>query len=380
MIAGQGENMESFQWGQHFLTEIEDIDQQHRSLVAMINSFGEAVTADTADFDFLMEIYGQLADYARRHFKTEEQLMKSMRLDSRHIQYHVKQHRDFVDEIGNFKKTINPENPENYHPLFEYLVNWLAYHILVCDKNMARQILAVENGESAEQVFLQEEKQADSAMQPLVRALNGLFTLVSERNKALAELNRTLELRVAERTGELVRANEALEIISITDHLTQLANRRFAMRQLGLLWAEMEVTGQPLSVLMIDADGFKAVNDRYGHDAGDVVLQRLAVELKDSVRSDDIVCRLGGDEFIIICPDTDLEGAVFLGELTLSAVTALKVAVGSGFWSGSVSIGVACSSHDMKDVNALLKAADDAVYAAKKNGRKCVMPMDFAEV
>ena len=365
--------MQSFKWGKHFKTEIRTIDQQHRSLVSMINSFGEAIIDEATNPGFLLEIFSKLTDYASEHFNTEEQLIRSKQLDPRHIKYHLKQHHDFVYEIHRFKETIDSNNPEEYRSLFEYLVNWLAYHILICDKNMARQIRAVDDGENAAEVYVREEKEASSATQPLVGALNTLFTLVSKRNKALAELNQTLETRVAERTMELTRANEALERISITDHLTQLPNRRFAMRQLNLLWDEMQKTRQPLALLMIDADGFKAVNDMHGHDAGDIVLQRLAFELRDSVRSDDIVCRLGGDEFIIICPNTDLKGAVYLGELTLSAVTALKISVGKGHWLGSVSIGVASSSDKIENPDALVKAADDAVYAAKNNGRRCVM-------
>jgi hemerythrin len=115
------------------------------------------------------------------------------------------------------------------------------------------------------------------------------------------------------------------------------------------------------------------INDTYGHDAGDVVLKRLAQELTHSVRSDDIVCRLGGDEFIVICPNTDLDGALFLGEQIRGNVASLKVTVCDGYWAGSVSIGVACTSQEkIKDVYSLLKAADEAVYEAKKCGRNCV--------
>ncbi len=123
---------------------------------------------------------------------------------------------------------------------------------------------------------------------------------------------------------------------------------------------------------MVDADDFKAINDTYGHDAGDTVLQRLAQELQHAVRSDDVVCRLGGDEFLIICPDTDMAGALYLGEQTRTKVAALKVNAGSGFWHGSVSIGVASSGPAIADIDALIKEADLAVYRAKKDGRNCV--------
>jgi len=216
-----------------------------------------------------------------------------------------------------------------------------------------------------------------SSTEPLVVALSGLFNLVSKRNKTLSELNRTLELRVAKRTEELVQINKTLEKISITDHLTELPNRRFAMEQMQLFFDESVQVARPFSCMMVDADGFKTINDTYGHEAGDVVLQRLAQELRYSVRSDDIVCRLGGDEFIVICPNTDIDGVLLLGEYIRKQVASLRVPAGHGHWLGSVSIGVACTAQEkVTDVKTLLEAADKAVYEAKRSGRNCVMRGD----
>lgn len=109
-----------------------------------------------------------------------------------------------------------------------------------------------------------------------------------------------------------------------------------------------------------------------GHESGDFVLQALARELKHSVRNDDIVCRLGGDEFLIICTDTPLEGALYLAKLVRKAVAEIKVRAGMGFWKGSISIGVAVRTAAMEGPDALLKAADDGVSMAKRDGRNCV--------
>lgn len=369
--------MEPFKWGPQFVTGISDVDDQHQSLVSMINRFGDIITENSLNEEILLDTFRDLAAYAQAHFDTEKSLMTGMQLDLRHIKSHLRQHRDFVTDITDLAKTIDLEKPESSRTLFEYLVHWLAYHILVIDKNMSRQITAITAGTSPTEAFLTEERETDSSTEPLLVALNGLFALVSTRNKELSELNRTLEIRVAERTRDLSKANEALEIISVTDHLTQLPNRRFAMGQLQLLWEDAMRRKQSLACLMVDADNFKTINDTYGHDAGDVVLQRLAQELQDSVRSDDIVSRLGGDEFFIICPNTTLEGALQLGEQTKARIAALKVAAGDGFWFGSVSIGVACTNTEIKDINGLIKAADEAVYIAKKEGRNCVRSKKF---
>ncbi len=370
--------MESFKWGAQFSTGIEDVDAQHQTLVRMINSFGQAIAENSLNEDFLTTTYTELGNYARLHFASEEKLMAQTGLDPRHAKLHKLQHLEFVEDIAHFAETIDTSNTEGCRDLFRFLVHWLAYHILGSDQNMARQVAAMRNGANCAEAFRQGENEISNSTEPLLAALHGLFSLVSQRNKALVRLNRTLEARVASRTEELSQANETLKIISVTDHLTQLPNRRFAMRQLALLWKEAQTTLKPLSCLMVDADGFKNINDTYGHDAGDVVLQRLAQELQHAVRSDDIVCRLGGDEFLIICPNTGITGALYLGEQTRAKVAALQVSAGSGFWHGSVSIGVASSGPAITTVDALIKEADNAVYRAKKDGRNCVRSMQEA--
>ncbi len=366
--------MESFKWGKQFVSNLPEVDAQHKKLVSMVNSFGEAIAHNVCSEKHLVQLFRDLASYVQEHFDTEKKLMKQMRVDTRHIQCHLTEHADFVSDLSNFAKSIDMSNPEDSRMLLEYLIHWLAFHILGTDQNLARQIHQIESGISPEEAFVREEKEADSSTEPLVVALGGLFAIVSKRNKMLRELNHSLEERVAERTEELVQANQILKKISVTDHLTELPNRRYAMAQLQLLFDEVKDSRQPLACLMVDADGFKEINDTYGHDAGDVVLKKLAQELSDSVRSDDIVCRLGGDEFIILCPRTDLVGALYCAEQIRKKIASLDISAGQGRWLGSVSIGAACTDQKIRDVKALLKAADEAVYEAKRKGRNCVEP------
>jgi len=364
--------MDSFTWGPQFLTGIEEVDAQHHSLVKMINRFGDALATDVVDERFILTILEELSSYAQSHFQTEEQLMPAMRLDPRHIKAHQTEHRNFMTNVSGLMRTSSRDSLENHRSLFEYLVHWLAYHILGIDQNMARQAEVIKRGVDPEEAYRRQEQKISESTGPLLRALSGLFSIISARNKALMELTRTLEDKVQERTRELSKANEALEVISITDHLTDLPNRRFAMRQLHLLWEEAKKNRQQIGCLMIDADGFKKINDTYGHDAGDTVLQHLANELKDSVRSDDIVCRLGGDEFIVLMPHTTLAGALHLGEQIRKRVGRLKVAAGDGYWPGSVSIGVAVTTPRVKSIDELIKEADLAVYRSKQEGKNCV--------
>jgi diguanylate cyclase (GGDEF)-like protein len=187
------------------------------------------------------------------------------------------------------------------------------------------------------------------------------------------QLNQTLEARVAERTRELSEANRRLEDVALTDVLTNLPNRRSAMHRLQAEWHEWLKHGTPLACIMLDADGFKSINDSFGHDAGDEVLRQLARRLQEAVRTDDAVCRIGGDEFLIICGRTPLDGAVQVAEKLRQHVGGLRVAAGTGEWQGSISAGVAVCGPRMKDVEALLKAADEGLYSAKRSGRNRVM-------
>ena len=122
----------------------------------------------------------------------------------------------------------------------------------------------------------------------------------------------------------------------------------------------------PLSVLLLDADHFKEVNDRFGHAEGDALLQELATRLRASVRKSDIVCRLGGDEFLVICPRTSQSEANLLARKIDTARQPFFLADGVMCWNGSISMGIAEKVAGMKAADELLKLADRALYAAKR--------------
>lgn len=256
--------------------------------------------------------------------------------------------------------------------LFEFLTNWLVYHILGSDMNMARQIDAIKSGSTPAEAFATQEQSTDNATKSLLKALNNLFHQVSSRNRQLAEFNQTLESKVEQRTQDLIDANQRLEELATTDVLTGLSNRRFALQTLDQLWRQTDQHKTSLACMLIDADKFKEINDTYGHDAGDIVLCELAKHLKYAVRTDDIVCRLGGDEFFIICPDTDKTGLLYIANQVHTQIAKLKIQVPGGFWHGSISVGAAVKTDSMKKPEDLIKAADNGVYSAKNAGKNCV--------
>lgn len=356
-----------FSWNESFLTHLSSVDDQHRKLVGLINDLGELVMS-TADVDQrrFEAVRNGILDFVQAHFSDEEQLMELVGLDPRHIEKHRTQHQAFVNEavaLGEGEAT-----PEGARTLTDYLVHWLAYHILDVDQSMARQIQAVRQGMSAAEAFEQESSRLSPGTEPLLAAMSGLFYTVSERNRELRALNRDLEARVRQRTQDLEHANQQLQMLSTQDDLTGLPNRRFAELSLRQLWRERQRYGEPLAVLMLDADHFKPVNDTFGHAQGDALIRELGARLRRSVRGSDVVCRIGGDEFLVICPRSPKEGATKVAEKILAESTPFHTPDGQVCWNGSVSLGVAEAEPDMATHEDLLQAADRALYAAKHAG------------
>jgi len=161
--------------------------------------------------------------------------------------------------------------------------------------------------------------------------------------------------------------NKELTLISQTDALTNVSNRLKLNSVLSYEFARAKRKWHPLSVLLIDLDHFKKVNDELGHIAGDTVLKEVSQILASQVRSIDVVGRWGGEEFLIICPETDTPSAMVIAERILTAVSQFTFACNR---SQTISIGVASlSENDTPDT--LLNRADEALYIAKSDGRNC---------
>ncbi len=172
--------------------------------------------------------------------------------------------------------------------------------------------------------------------------------------------------------AELAVLNESLERMATTDELTSLANRRHALDQLDRDWAFSTRHNQPLSCIGLDLDHFKKVNDTYGHAAGDAVLKEVSAALRAHSRTCDLVCRMGGEELLILCPNTDAAGAAILAERCRRVVEELRVEDQGRTIRFTISIGVAERDPSMATREDLLHAADEALYAAKAAGRNCV--------
>lgn len=165
----------------------------------------------------------------------------------------------------------------------------------------------------------------------------------------------------------LALENATLYELATLDGLTRIYQRRYFEAMAELEWKRVIRHRHPLSILMVDLDHFKTVNDTYGHDKGDLVLRKTAHILKSACREEDIVARYGGEEFIVLLPETDQEGTRAVAQRIHDGMKKLYVLPDRSI---SVSIGIACyPSSSAPDIYTLIKYADQALYQAKKAGR-----------
>ncbi|MBS1212461.1 MAG: diguanylate cyclase response regulator [Proteobacteria bacterium] len=173
-------------------------------------------------------------------------------------------------------------------------------------------------------------------------------------------------------SAELAVANRRLELMAHTDLLTGLPNRRYAFTRLEQEWSAALRHNRPISLMVLDLDRFKSINDTLGHDAGDIVLAHAAKLMGTAVRANDIVCRMGGEEFLLIAPDTDGAAAQKLGDRIRSTLELNQPAGLALPFPMTVSIGVAASTSAKANWKDLIKLADEALYRAKQAGRNRV--------
>jgi two-component system cell cycle response regulator len=195
-----------------------------------------------------------------------------------------------------------------------------------------------------------------------------------DKNELLARARSQVRKR---RYTERLRDNVQASIeMAITDALTSLFNRRYMESHLGTLIEQAAARGKPLSTLVIDIDYFKAINDTHGHDAGDDVLRDFALRIKRSIRGIDLACRYGGEEFVIVMPETDMAVAAMVAERLRRRIAAepFPIQEGASAIPVTISIGIAALRGDDDTAAALLKRADQALYRAKRDGRNRVVP------
>jgi two-component system cell cycle response regulator len=209
--------------------------------------------------------------------------------------------------------------------------------------------------------------------QALEMGVNDYLTRPVDRNELVARVRTQLRKK---RYADRLRRNVQLSLeMAITDQLTGLHNRRYMTSHLDNLMKAARRNGKPLAFLIMDIDYFKSVNDNFGHDVGDEVLCAFAKRLGANTRGIDLACRYGGEEFVVVMPETDPELAYSVAERLRKSieVTPIDISRAPGRISITISIGIAASEGEDDTAEALLRRADQALYSAKRNGRNRVV-------
>ena len=194
-----------------------------------------------------------------------------------------------------------------------------------------------------------------------------------DKNEMLARVRTQIKKK---RYTERLRDNVQMSIeMAITDPLTGLFNRRYMETHLASLVEQAANRSKPISVLILDIDFFKSVNDSHGHDAGDDVLREFALRIRKSIRNIDLACRYGGEEFVIVMPETDMAVAMVVAERLRRRIANEPFAIqnGSNSLDVTISIGLADLCEPSDKAATILKRADQALYRAKRDGRNRVV-------
>jgi two-component system, cell cycle response regulator len=255
-----------------------------------------------------------------------------------------------------------------------------AYDLLIVSLNVAgadglrlcSQVRSLERSRHMPIIIVVQPGDEARLLRALDMGVNDYLTRPIDRNELVARV-RTQIRRKRHADHLRDRLDESVEF-AITDALTGLHNRRYMERHLTTLADQAKTAGRPLSVLVADIDHFKSINDSYGHAAGDNVLREFAVRFRRNTRGIDLACRVGGEEFIIIMPETELEKATQVAERLRDCIasepfqadpqTRLQV---------TASVGIATLERCDDSLEGLLKRADGALYAAKRDGRNRVV-------
>jgi diguanylate cyclase (GGDEF)-like protein len=195
------------------------------------------------------------------------------------------------------------------------------------------------------------------------------------KKELTARINNLIYVKIAELEvqcllEELKDKNDILSKLSITDELTTLYNRRYIIEQLELRILESVRYNNPFSIIMIDIDDFKNINDTYGHNVGDKILTKISLEMKNNIRSHDLIARYGGEEFLILLPNTDIKNVFIAAQKIRNAVETICFKELSET-NVTVSIGIAEYKENMKYME-FIELADRCLYRAKQNGKNRV--------
>ena len=235
------------------------------------------------------------------------------------------------------------------------------------------QMRTVEQSRTLPIILVADEADRPRVVRGLDLGVNDFIMRPVERNELLARVR--TQIRRQRYASELRQSVTNTLALAVTDELTGLYNRRYFDRHLALMLEKAREQQRDMALMLIDMDFFKAVNDTHGHDTGDAVLREFALRLRRNIRGVDLACRFGGEEFVVLMPDTDYHQAQNVAERVRTAVAERSFDMGAASrpLAVTVSVGVALNESEHDTPEMILKRADVALYRAKREGRNRVV-------
>jgi len=255
------------------------------------------------------------------------------------------------------------------------------YDLLVVSLNLedfdglrlCSQVRSLERTRNLPILMVAEAEDTAKLLRGLEIGVNDYLVRPIDKNELFARVRTQIRKK---RYSERLRDNFQLSIeLAVTDQLTGLHNRRYMESHLATLVQDASSRGKPLSLLVCDIDYFKAINDNFGHDVGDDVLREFATRIRKSIRGIDLACRFGGEEFVVVMPETDMAVATVVAERIRRRIGGepFPILKGSGTIEVTISIGIAAIAQADDSPETILKRADQALYRAKRDGRNRVV-------
>jgi two-component system cell cycle response regulator len=234
------------------------------------------------------------------------------------------------------------------------------------------QMRTAEQTRSLPIILIAEDDDRPRVVRGLDLGVNDFIMRPLERNELLARVR--TQIRRQRYAVELRKSVNNTMALAVTDELTGLYNRRYFERHLSILLGKAQEQARDMALMLIDMDYFKSVNDTHGHDTGDAVLREFADRLRRNIRGVDLACRFGGEEFVVLMPDTDFRQAQGVAERVRTAIAERGFDVGNGhLLPVTISVGLALNEQATDTPDVLLKRADVALYRAKRGGRNRVV-------
>lgn len=362
------ELVEVFPWDKNFETGNETIDSQHKKLVFLLNEFSYTITqGKSVDID---TAFDQLLDYASYHFKTEEKIWADYFGDDEWFDTHKETHDSFVPMVKKLKQDYkHSSQDQQLEDIIKFLIRWLAFHIIDDDKRMSMVVNELKNGKSLEEAKMMSAQVMNGSVRIFIQTILSMYEgMTAKTLELLREQNARKKAEL-----ELNDAVEKLQELSITDELTGLNNRREFDNVLSCEMSRSKRVKTYFTLMLIDIDYFKNINDNYGHDVGDNVLIKMGECLNHLCkRSSDFAFRVGGDEFAVITTSHDESEGLQLAQNVQDAINALKIenAIASTDSYMTVSVGLVSKILNQDEtIHTIYKESDQKLYKAKHEGR-----------